>query len=106
MLGTTFADRDFIRDFASSIDTLENSDSLFGGGLAAGTPSASQFLSGASRTLATDRPVVLVSAHPAALAAAGSGEDDVVRALAVHGYAVRVLARDHEVHLLATPPVR
>ena len=64
-------------------------------------------LAGASRTLATDRPVVLVSAHPAALAAAaGAGEDDVVRALAAHGYAVRVLARDHEVHLLATPPVR
>ena len=49
----TFADRDFIVDFASGSDKLEISAALFGGGLAAGMLSASQFLSGAGTNAAT-----------------------------------------------------
>ena len=60
-------------------------------------------LAGATRVLTHDRPVVLVSAHPAALAAQGRAVSDVTSLLAGHGYACRVVAQDHEVHILATP---
>ena len=53
VLRNTFDDRDFITDFATGTDKLEISASLFGGGLTAGSLSASQFLSGAGVDAAT-----------------------------------------------------
>ncbi len=53
VLLNSFADRDFITDFASGSDKLEISAALFGGGLAAGVLSAGQFLSGAGAVSAT-----------------------------------------------------
>ncbi len=63
-------------------------------------------LAGATRVLTHDRPVVLVSAHPVALAAQGRAVSDVTALLAGHDYACRIVADDHEVHILATPVAR
>jgi Ca2+-binding RTX toxin-like protein len=53
VLFNTFADRDFITDFASGTDKLEISAALFGGGLSAGVLSGAQFFSGAGAVSAT-----------------------------------------------------
>lgn len=53
VLFNTFADRDFITDFASGTDKLEISATLFGGGLSAGLLSGAQFFSGAGAVSAT-----------------------------------------------------
>ncbi len=53
VLLNSFADRDFITDFASGSDKIEISAALFGGGLAAGVLTGAQFFSGAGAVSAT-----------------------------------------------------
>ncbi len=60
-------------------------------------------LRGAERTLAAHRPTLFLSVHPDALAKQGLAAADIEDWLAQRGYAWRVLARDHEVHVVASP---
>lgn len=60
-------------------------------------------LRGAERTLAAHRPTLFLSVHPDALSRQGLAAADIEAWLAQRGYAWRVLARDHEVHVVASP---
>lgn len=60
-------------------------------------------LQGAQETLRTAKPVLFVSLHPAPLAEKGLSEAAIVSWLVARGYQTRVIERDYEVHLIATP---
>lgn len=60
-------------------------------------------LQGAQDTLRTARPLLFVSLHPVPLAEKGPSEAAAVSWLVARGYQTRVIERDHEVHLVATP---
>jgi FkbM family methyltransferase len=55
-------------------------------------------LKGASRLMERASPTILLSVHPAFLPRYGQTKDEVASLLADHGYAVSVLAVDHEEH--------
>ena len=63
-------------------------------------------LRGAAELVARDRPTLLISVHPLLLRAQGLAPADVFAWLGAAGYAHRIIAEDHEVHVLATPPAR
>ena len=58
------------------------------------------------RLVARDRPTLLISVHPLLLQAQGLTPADVFAWLGAAGYAHRIIAEDHEVHVLATPAAR
>jgi FkbM family methyltransferase len=60
-------------------------------------------LQGAARLLRARRPDLLLSVHPGLLPRHAATAGDVAALLEHHGYAWRVLARDHEEHWLAQP---
>jgi len=59
-------------------------------------------LQGAQQTLARCRPTLLLSVHPPALAKIGITPERLFSFLAAQGYQTRVLAQDHEMHVLAS----
>jgi FkbM family methyltransferase len=60
-------------------------------------------LGGAVEFLRRVRPSLLLSVHPSLLPRFGHTTDDVARFLREHGYAWRLLARDHEEHWWCNP---
>lgn len=60
-------------------------------------------LAGARATLERDRPTLLVSVHPQALAEMDRSPDEVFALLTAARYDTRIIAHEHEVHCLATP---
>lgn len=63
-------------------------------------------LRGGAAMIARDKPVLLVSVHVEPLREQGLAPADVYAWLDAAGYAHRVIAEDHEVHVLATPRSR
>ncbi len=59
-------------------------------------------LKGAEGTLRSAHPTLFISVHPAPLAAHGLSEAVIVDWLVERGYRTQVIARDYEVHVLAT----
>jgi FkbM family methyltransferase len=55
-------------------------------------------LNGAKRLLTERRPALLVSVHPENLPKYGTNKDALRSFLALHGYAIEVIAIDHEEH--------
>lgn len=62
-------------------------------------------LSGATRLLSHDRPALLLSVHPAALADYGHDKDSLRRFLTQVGYTAAIIAVDHEEHWWCCPAV-
>ena len=60
-------------------------------------------LRGAEATLAAHRPAIFLSVHPDALAKIGVAPADIEAWLRERGYDWTVIARDHEVHVVACP---
>lgn len=58
-------------------------------------------LKGAEETLRSARPRLFISIHPEPLNTQGASEGIVLDWLTARGYACRVIARDHEVHVVA-----
>jgi FkbM family methyltransferase len=63
-------------------------------------------LRGAEKTLATCRPTLFLSVHPDALSRQGLAAADIEAWLKERGYGWTVIARDHEVHVIASPAER
>lgn len=60
-------------------------------------------LRGAEQTLAAHGPTLILSVHPEALSKLGIAAADIEAWLKERGYDWRVIARDHEVHVIARP---
>ncbi len=61
-----------------------------------------EVLKGAEATLLSAHPTLFISVHPAPLAAHGLSEAHILDWLVERGYRTNVIARDYEVHVLAT----
>lgn len=61
-------------------------------------------LKGAEQTLATHGPTLFLSVHPEALSTLGIDVEDIKGWLSERGYAWQVVARDHELHVVARRP--